>query len=87
MQLAVDFFPYFGRTAQLLDEDPTLYCVSSWNDNGQVLVASQLACCQHASLCLMTLEHLSGMSIRYTRQWHKGAQACAVSCSMRLGVM
>jgi GNT-I family len=36
MQLAVDFFPYFRRTAQLLDEDPTLYCVSSWNDNGQV---------------------------------------------------
>jgi GNT-I family len=36
MQLAVDFFPFFRRTAQLLDEDPTLYCVSSWNDNGQV---------------------------------------------------
>lgn len=36
MQLALDFFPYFHRTAQLLDEDSTLYCVSSWNDNGQV---------------------------------------------------
>lgn len=36
MQLAVDFFPFFHRTARLLDEDPTLYCISSWNDNGQV---------------------------------------------------
>ncbi len=36
MQLAVDFFPLFARGAALLDADPTLYCVSSWNDNGQV---------------------------------------------------
>ena len=44
MQLAIDFFPYFRRSAQLLDEDPTLYCVSSWNDNGQVrcVVCSKL---------------------------------------------
>lgn len=36
MQLAPDFFPFFEATAPLLDRDPTLYCVSSWNDHGQV---------------------------------------------------
>lgn len=41
MQLAVDFFPFFHRTAQLLDKDPTTYCVSSWNDNGQVTSRGQ----------------------------------------------
>lgn len=35
MQLAVDFFSYFEATAPLLSSDPTLYCVSSWNDHGQ----------------------------------------------------
>jgi len=35
MELAVDFFQYFKAMAPLLDNDPTLWCVSSWNDNGQ----------------------------------------------------
>ena len=35
MQLAVDFFSYFEATAPLLTSDPSLYCVSSWNDHGQ----------------------------------------------------
>ncbi|KAK9812907.1 hypothetical protein WJX72_005613 [[Myrmecia] bisecta] len=35
MELAIDFFSYFGATAGLLDQDPSLYCVSSWNDHGQ----------------------------------------------------
>jgi hypothetical protein len=25
---------YFSQLAHLLDEDPTLYCVSAWNDHG-----------------------------------------------------
>lgn len=25
---------YFAQTAWLLDADPTVWCVSSWNDNG-----------------------------------------------------
>jgi len=29
-----DFLTLFRATAFLLDEDPTLWCVSSWNDNG-----------------------------------------------------
>lgn len=34
MNLAPDFFEYFEATAPLLDKDPSLYCVSAWNDNG-----------------------------------------------------
>jgi hypothetical protein len=36
MQLAPDFFPYFQATAPLLDADDSLFCISSWNDHGQV---------------------------------------------------
>ena len=35
MKLAPDFFGLFAATAPLLDADPSLYCVSSWNDHGQ----------------------------------------------------
>ena len=35
MELAPDFFSYFRATAPLLESDPTLFCVSAWNDNGQ----------------------------------------------------
>ena len=35
MELAPDFFSYFEATSSLLASDPTLYCVSSWNDHGQ----------------------------------------------------
>lgn len=31
---AADFLLYFEATAPLLDADPSLWCVSSWNDNG-----------------------------------------------------
>eukprot|EP00455_Lapot_gusevi_P026056 TRINITY_DN2748_c0_g1_i2.p1 TRINITY_DN2748_c0_g1~~TRINITY_DN2748_c0_g1_i2.p1 ORF type:complete len:455 (+),score=83.81 TRINITY_DN2748_c0_g1_i2:75-1439(+) len=34
MDVAPDFFSYFRSTAPLLDQDPTLFCVSAWNDNG-----------------------------------------------------
>jgi hypothetical protein len=35
MELAPDFFSYFRATSRLLDTDPTLFCISAWNDNGQ----------------------------------------------------
>lgn len=34
LQRNADFLSYFEATAELLDADPTLWCVSSWNDNG-----------------------------------------------------
>lgn len=35
MEISVDFFEYFVAVYPLLLEDPTIYCASSWNDNGQ----------------------------------------------------
>lgn len=32
--VAPDFLSLFASTAWLLEEDPTLWCVSAWNDNG-----------------------------------------------------
>ncbi|KAJ1489324.1 GNT-I family-domain-containing protein [Baffinella frigidus] len=36
MVLSPDFLALFEATAPVLDADPSLYCVSSWNDNGYV---------------------------------------------------
>lgn len=33
LQIAPDFFSYFGAAAPLLDSDPGLICVSAWNDH------------------------------------------------------
>ena len=32
LDVAPDFFSYFSQTLDLLEQDPTLYCVSAWND-------------------------------------------------------
>lgn len=34
LRAAPDFIYYFRTTAWLLDADPTLFCISAWNDNG-----------------------------------------------------
>lgn len=36
LQVAPDFFSYFESTAPLLDQDKSLYCISAWNDQGQL---------------------------------------------------
>lgn len=36
LDLAPDFFEYFLGTYPILKRDPTLWCVSAWNDNGKV---------------------------------------------------
>ncbi|XP_028985217.1 alpha-1,3-mannosyl-glycoprotein 2-beta-N-acetylglucosaminyltransferase a [Betta splendens] len=35
LEVAPDFFEYFGALLPLLKSDPTLWCVSAWNDNGR----------------------------------------------------
>ncbi|CAL8122859.1 unnamed protein product [Orchesella dallaii] len=35
LDIAPDFFEYFEATLPLLNQDPTLYCVSAYNDNGK----------------------------------------------------
>ena len=39
MHISPDFYSYFRRTRTLLDNDPTLMCVSAWNDNGRAPLA------------------------------------------------
>ena len=34
MLFSPDFLSYFQATAPLLDQDPSLWCISTWNDNG-----------------------------------------------------
>lgn len=43
MRLAPDAFDYWVATAPLLDADPTLYCVSGWNDNGKAALSGDTA--------------------------------------------
>ncbi|KAI6191298.1 putative alpha-1,3-mannosyl-glycoprotein 2-beta-N-acetylglucosaminyltransferase [Aphelenchoides bicaudatus] len=35
LDISEDFFEYFCGTRWLLDADPSLFCVSAWNDNGR----------------------------------------------------
>ncbi|XP_010001492.1 PREDICTED: alpha-1,3-mannosyl-glycoprotein 2-beta-N-acetylglucosaminyltransferase [Chaetura pelagica] len=35
LEVAPDFFEYFQATFPLLQTDPSLWCVSAWNDNGK----------------------------------------------------
>ena len=35
IEVGIDFFDYMSAMSPLLDRDPTLYCVSAWNDNGK----------------------------------------------------
>lgn len=35
LDIAPDFYEYFKATKPLLDKDPSLWCVSAWNDNGK----------------------------------------------------
>lgn len=36
LDISPDFFEYFNATYSLLTADPTLWCVSAWNDNGKM---------------------------------------------------
>lgn len=35
LQVGVDFFGYMRAASVVLDSDPSLFCVSAWNDNGK----------------------------------------------------
>ena len=40
MELSPDFFGYFEAAGKVMDADPRVYAVSSWNDNGQKIHVS-----------------------------------------------
>lgn len=42
LNVAPDFFEYFLGTHKLLKQDPSLWCVSAWNDNGKAAVVDAL---------------------------------------------
>ena len=35
LDVSPDFFEYFAATYPILRNDPSLWCVSAWNDNGK----------------------------------------------------
>ena len=41
LDVSKDIFDYFSQTMPLLEKDPSLYCVSAWND--QVSIPHNLA--------------------------------------------
>lgn len=43
LNVAPDFFQYFLGTYPLLKNDPSLWCVSAWNDNGKVNLIDESA--------------------------------------------
>ena len=36
MEISPDFFSYFEETLPLLYADPSLFCISGWNDQGKI---------------------------------------------------
>ena len=34
LDVSLDFFSYFSQTLHLMDQDPSIYCISAWNDQG-----------------------------------------------------
>ena len=34
LDVSLDFFSYFSQTIHLMDRDPSIYCISAWNDQG-----------------------------------------------------
>ena len=34
LDVSLDFFSYFSQTEPLLESDPSVYCISAWNDQG-----------------------------------------------------
>ena len=43
LEISPDFFEYFTATLPLLKADPSLWCVSAWNDNGKAGLIDQNA--------------------------------------------
>ncbi|KAK3865366.1 hypothetical protein Pcinc_029025 [Petrolisthes cinctipes] len=58
--VAPDFFSYFNQTSWLLDVDPSLYCISAWNDLGALHSA-------HHPYSLRRVETHSGYGWMITR--------------------
>ena len=65
MEFAPDFFSYFYTLAPLLNSDPSLLCISAWNDNGKRSMVID-------SKALYRTECFPGLGWMLTqKQWHR----------------
>lgn len=64
LDVAPDFFSYFSSTYQLLCKDPTLWCVSAWNDNGK----ASLVDIQQGNQLLYRSDFFPGLGWMITRE-------------------
>lgn len=69
LDIAPDFFEYFAATLQVLKQDPSLFCVSAYNDNGKPYHVSESPDVLHRT------EFFSGLGWLLTRdvwqEWHR----------------
>lgn len=64
LDVAPDFFSYFASTYQLLKNDPTLWCVSAWNDNGKATLVDM----QQGSQLLYRSDFFPGLGWMITKE-------------------
>ena len=75
MEIAPDFFDYFAAAGGLLYEDPTLLCVSAWNDNGQrVGRVARAHTHTHTHSCTRTC--IAQSMLRYHLVWLGQPRSC-----------
>ncbi|KAI9342673.1 GNT-I family-domain-containing protein [Obelidium mucronatum] len=67
MEISPDFFSYFEETLPLLYSDPTLFCISSWNDQGKKSHVSKYANGTLSSTRIMRTDFFPGLGWLLTR--------------------
>ena len=67
LEIAPDFFEYFSATFPILHNDPSLWCISAWHDNGKSAMIQddpgQLDLCQELHLFNMSTPY-EGLGFR-----------------------
>lgn len=64
LDVAPDFFEYFSATYPVLRSDPTLWCVSAWNDNGK----ANLVDVKNGSTILYRTDFFPGLGWMMTKE-------------------
>ncbi|XP_045597661.1 alpha-1,3-mannosyl-glycoprotein 2-beta-N-acetylglucosaminyltransferase isoform X2 [Procambarus clarkii] len=64
LDVAPDFFEYFSASYPILRSDPTLWCVSAWNDNGK----TNLVDVKNGSTILYRTDFFPGLGWMMTRE-------------------
>ncbi|PNF19796.1 hypothetical protein B7P43_G14308, partial [Cryptotermes secundus] len=63
LDVSPDFFSYFSQPKRLLEEDKTLYCISTWNDQGYEHTSSDPS-------LLYRVETMPGLGWILKRMWN-----------------